>query len=66
MTIEKSLKIVCWGMVAVVFLLLLPMVVIGAFNTLFEGGFQIKHNIGTYLSTYLFLVLLCIRVNFNN
>ncbi len=63
MTIEKSLTYLGYILLALICLLLLPMIVIGSINTLFEGYVSIKHDIFTYLSSYVLLLLLTFRID---
>jgi len=66
MTIEDCIKGVLWVMLILVSLLIIPTIIIGAVNTLLEGYLYIKHDLFTYLSTYVVLIILMVRVKFGH
>jgi hypothetical protein len=66
MTIEDFIKGVLWVMLLLVLLLIIPTIIIGAVNTLLEGYLYIKHDLFTYLSTYVVLIILMVRVKFGH
>ena len=65
MNIENCIKFASYILLTLICLPLLPMLVIGSINTLFEGYISLNHNIFTYISFYVILLTMCVRINFN-